>query len=408
MQKSHSSWPSSSIRAWATAAIVVALVGASEGAGAVDPAARPGGPGASSDPVDAVVQPVTQWLERANREYQDNVMKELSIPTGKSLPVEAARSVGQPAGVGVFDQIKGLLGMEPPKESPSDPAAIAAAKERELALTRQIEARKLEQQRNADAQRVAEQLKAVAEARKTAELDQVTRQSQKTAELARLAEEARRKGDVPANMEASAAAERKAAVAAEQAAAEKAETDRRVAAAAAEKVAAEKAASERKVAAAAEKVAAEKAANERKVAVAAEKVAAEKATDAAKRAKGATVGATADQSRSAGQLPIEQTAATSSKSRVKVSARKAHSGRGQCARAGRSVDLPAMYVVKSGDTLWDISRRYYDKGYKFEKIVRANSAKIESPDMIFPCQKIYLPGRHAFFLIMPMDERDAS
>lgn len=67
-----------------------------------------------------------------------------------------------------------------------------------------------------------------------------------------------------------------------------------------------------------------------------------------------------------------------------------------------------MYVVKSGDTLWDISRRYYDKGYKFEKIVRANSAKIESPDMIFPCQKIYLPGRHAFFLIMPMDERDAS
>ena len=336
------------------------------------------------------MQPVTQWLERANREYQDNVMKELSIPTGKSLPVEAARSVGQPAGVGVFDQIKGLLGMEPPKESPSDPAAIAAAKERELALTRQIEARKLEQQRNADAQRVAEQLKAVAEARKTAELDQVTRQSQKTAELARLAEEARRKGDVPANMEASAAAERKAAVAAEQAAAEKAETDRRVAAAAAEKVAAEKAA------------------NERKVAVAAEKVAAEKATDAAKRAKGATVGATADQSRSAGQLPIEQTAATSSKSRVKVSARKAHSGRGQCARAGRSVDLPAMYVVKSGDTLWDISRRYYDKGYKFEKIVRANSAKIESPDMIFPCQKIYLPGRHAFFLIMPMDERDAS
>ena len=400
MQRTHSSWPSRSAWAWATIVTFVGLVGASAGAGANESAARPGGGGAASDPVDAVVQPVTQWLERANREYQDNVLKVLSIPTGKTLPAEAARAVDQPAGAGVLDQIKGLLGIVPPKDPPSDPAAIAAAKDREAALARQIEARKLEQQRNADAQRVAEQLKAAAEARKTADLDQVTRQSQKTAELARLAEEARRKGDVPAKTEAAAATERKAADVAEQAAAETAANERK-ASVAAEKAAAEKAVNERKVAAAAEKAAAEKAASERKVA-------AEKAVDAAMRAKAPSASASADQSRAARTLAVETSAATSSKSRVKVSARKVPGGRGTCSRAGRSVDLPAMYVVKSGDTLWDISRRYYDKGSKFEKIVRANSAKIESPDMIFPCQKIYLPGRHAFFLILPMDGRDAS
>ena len=71
--------------------------------------------------------------------------------------------------------------------------------------------------------------------------------------------------------------------------------------------------------------------------------------------------------------------------------------------------MPAIYVVKSGDTLWDISKRYYDKGHKFEKIVRANEAKISSPDLIFPCQKFYLPARSALYWAIPLaDDTDAG
>ena len=31
----------------------------------------------------SVVQPIADWLDRANREYQDVVVKQLSVPTGK-------------------------------------------------------------------------------------------------------------------------------------------------------------------------------------------------------------------------------------------------------------------------------------------------------------------------------------
>ena len=65
-----------------------------------------------------------------------------------------------------------------------------------------------------------------------------------------------------------------------------------------------------------------------------------------------------------------------------------------CSRKGRDVELPAVYVVKTGDTLWDLSRRYYDKGHRFEKIVRANTGKLSSPNRIYPCQRIYIPSRN--------------
>lgn len=77
--------------------------------------------------------------------------------------------------------------------------------------------------------------------------------------------------------------------------------------------------------------------------------------------------------------------------------------RGLCASAGSISSDTGQYVVKRGDTLWGISRRYYDQGIRYDKIVRANPGKINDPDLIFPCQRFRLPGRHAFFLLLPPD-----
>lgn len=426
-------------------------------------------PRANSAPAPAgVVQSFADWLKRANREYQDNVLKELSVPTGRTASGETASRAGERGGVA--DQIKSLLGLD--AAPPPDPAAIAAAREHEAGLTRQVEARKLEQERNAAAQRLAEQQKLAAEAKRAAEFDVVTRQSQKTAELARVAEEERRKRGTPPADE-KAPIERKVAAAASQAVAEKAESDRRIAAAvgkaanekaaedrkiaaaadkvaaeklasarkaaeialnegkARERAAAEKAAEDRKTALAAEKAAAERAANERKAAAAAEKAALDKAAnerrvaekaaadkanndrkaaeaaavDAAKRSKTAVLGEKPD--RRTVQAVASHPGVDAAPKRAARTASR-HGNGGRCSRAGQDVEVPAIYVVKSGDTLWDISRRYYDKGARFERIVRANASKIGSPDLIYPCQKFYLPGRHAFFLIIAPDAAEPS
>ena len=42
------------------------------------------------------------------------------------------------------------------------------------------------------------------------------------------------------------------------------------------------------------------------------------------------------------------------------------------------------YVVVEGDTLWDISRRYLRKGYKYIQIVTEN--EIDNPDLIYPSE----------------------
>lgn len=63
-----------------------------------------------------------------------------------------------------------------------------------------------------------------------------------------------------------------------------------------------------------------------------------------------------------------------------------------CKSAGRRVDPPGTYVVKPGDNLWTISRRHYAKGSMYQRIVDANPEQIDDPDLIFPCQRLRLPS----------------
>jgi nucleoid-associated protein YgaU len=52
-------------------------------------------------------------------------------------------------------------------------------------------------------------------------------------------------------------------------------------------------------------------------------------------------------------------------------------------------DLPAEYEVKSGDTLWKISKNFYGTGYNWVNISQENNLK--NPGKIFVGQKLSIP-----------------
>lgn len=58
------------------------------------------------------------------------------------------------------------------------------------------------------------------------------------------------------------------------------------------------------------------------------------------------------------------------------------------------VATPAVkiYVVKRGDTLWDISKKHYKKGAKWYDVWKANKEKVSDFDRIYRGQKITIPG----------------
>ena len=88
-------------------------------------------------------------------------------------------------------------------------------------------------------------------------------------------------------------------------------------------------------------------------------------------------------------------ASASSGSKGKRAVRQARAERreGRCRNAGRKVKPPATYVVARGDTLWDISELHYRSGARYPIIYRANRSKIADPDLIYPCQRLFLPAR---------------
>ena len=49
------------------------------------------------------------------------------------------------------------------------------------------------------------------------------------------------------------------------------------------------------------------------------------------------------------------------------------------------------YVVKKGDTLWAIAKKYYGNGSQYPKIFNANKDKIKNPNLIYPGQKLAIP-----------------
>ncbi|MBN1411799.1 MAG: Hsp70 family protein [Spirochaetales bacterium] len=53
----------------------------------------------------------------------------------------------------------------------------------------------------------------------------------------------------------------------------------------------------------------------------------------------------------------------------------------------------AYYVIKHGDTLWDLSETFYRTPWLYMKIARANRKIIKDPDLIFAGTKIFIPKK---------------
>ena len=54
-----------------------------------------------------------------------------------------------------------------------------------------------------------------------------------------------------------------------------------------------------------------------------------------------------------------------------------------------------IIIVKKGDNLWDIAKKYYGSGYRYRVISDANSGQIDNPKWIYPGQRLQLPPKVA-------------
>jgi nucleoid-associated protein YgaU len=422
------------------AALVALLAPLPAGAGQVRVAetAKPHDADKPPSGLDAIDR-IQDWLARANREYQTTIIPRLSTPTPES---EAARKAAEEAkhleearkaSVEAKQAEEARKAAEEAKRAEAARQAAEEAKEAEEARKAAEEAKRAEAARQA-----AEKAKQAEEARKAAEEAKRAEEVRQAAEEAKRAEEARKAAEEAKQAEAArkAAEEAKQAEAAREAAeeAKRAEAERQAAEEAKQAEAARQAAEEAKQAEAAREAAEEakqteearKAAEEAKQAAAARQAAEE-----TKRAEPTTPpplpqpipepGSTQAQKLPGGVLgsetgpepepssgpppesdsdlkePAAGRSAEISKDSREIGRKATHKRRvhhrRHCRFAGRHITPPGHYTVRRGDSLWRISRYYYRRGWFYHRLYRANRRTIHDPDLIYPCQRIFVPRR---------------
>lgn len=70
--------------------------------------------------------------------------------------------------------------------------------------------------------------------------------------------------------------------------------------------------------------------------------------------------------------------------------KKTKSGKKQTTKKSKKNTKTKTYKVKRGDTLWNISKKYYGSGAKYTKIATAN--KLKNPNVIKVGQKLKIPA----------------
>lgn len=86
-----------------------------------------------------------------------------------------------------------------------------------------------------------------------------------------------------------------------------------------------------------------------------------------------------------------RTSRSSRRARTSAAAGARRQAKRGCELAGNRVATPpGYYIVKAGDTLWDIADLHYDDGTRFAVLRRAN--RRIHPNLIRPCQRIFVPA----------------
>ena len=49
------------------------------------------------------------------------------------------------------------------------------------------------------------------------------------------------------------------------------------------------------------------------------------------------------------------------------------------------------HLVKSGETLWGLAKKYYGNGAQYQKIFQANTDILKDPNLIYVGQKLVIP-----------------
>ena len=65
--------------------------------------------------------------------------------------------------------------------------------------------------------------------------------------------------------------------------------------------------------------------------------------------------------------------------------------RPRCHAAGQVVQGGGWYVVRHGDTLWNIAEAHYGDGRAWRRVLRANWRTVPDASCIYACQRLYIP-----------------
>jgi nucleoid-associated protein YgaU len=337
---------------------------------------------------------IQHWLARAHRAYQATIIPRLSTPSPDADAVARKREQ-------IKEEQAKAKAAEAAKRAEEAQQAEAARKAAEEAKQAEAARKAVEEVKQAEAARkAAEEAKQAEEARKAAEEAKQVEAARKAAEEARQAGAARKAAEEAKRAEAArkAAEEAKQAEAARKAAeeAQQAEAARKAAEEAKQAEAARKATEEPKLAA--QHPPTQSVGREGEVAVPPPSPIPEPGSMQAQKLPGAVLRpepaaeSDSDLKETEPPQPVE-IRQLSPKPAKKESVRRWVRRERSCRLAGRHIRPPGYYTVHRGDSLWRISRYYYRRGWFYHRLYRANRRIIRDPDLIFPCQRIFVPRR---------------
>jgi hypothetical protein len=73
-----------------------------------------------------------------------------------------------------------------------------------------------------------------------------------------------------------------------------------------------------------------------------------------------------------------------------------------------SADTSGTHVVREGDTLWDLAGQYLRNPFLWPEIFEINRALVADPDLIFPRERLLIPGLRGPASLLGVPARDAA